>query len=43
MIPSFAFDPKLRIHLFTQEEVDRFEEFFRGFSVDYICSVEEQI
>ena len=43
MIPFFAFDPKIRTHLFTMEEIESFEETFRGFSVDYICSVEEQI
>ena len=43
LIPSFRFDPKLRTHLFTMEEIESFEETFRGFSVDYICSVEEQI
>lgn len=43
MIPFFAFDPKLGTHLFTQEEIDSFEETFRGFDVDFICTAEVEI
>lgn len=41
--PSFAFDLNLRNHLFTMEEIESFEETFRGFDADYIREEEEQI
>lgn len=43
IIPSFAFDINLRTHLFTMEEIESFEETFRGFDADYIREEEEQI